>query len=104
MPRNPNTDRDPYLKHKAGTNRAEQRLSRNQEYPERWLYSRTRSKAARRGIPFLLKPEDVVIPAYCPALGIRLEYGGDPDSSPSIDRVDNNQGYVKSNIDRKSVV
>ena len=39
-----------------------------------------------------------IAPEFCPALGLRLEFGGEIESSPSIDRIDNSQGYVRGNI------
>lgn len=34
----------------------------------------------------------------CPCLGIKLEWCGDPDNSPSLDRINNDKGYVKGNV------
>jgi hypothetical protein len=49
------------------------------------------------GIPSNLTLEDLVIPKFCPILGIELEVGG-KDSSPSIDRIFPQLGYVKGNV------
>jgi len=54
-----------------------------------------------RGLPFDITPEDIVIPALCPVLGIPLLVGGGTgfhNSSPSLDRTDNARGYVKGNV------
>ena len=40
------------------------------------------------------------VPDYCPILGIPLYVGDNvsTDNSPSLDRIDNNKGYIKGNI------
>lgn len=73
---------------------------------ERWLLSRIQSKCNKDGIPFDLTTEDIIIPETCPILGIPLVFGkGDKgykssatESSPSVDRIDPNGGYIKGNI------
>jgi hypothetical protein len=59
-----------------------------------------KNKCKTLNIPFDLSINDVVIPEYCPALGIKLEinFGGARDNSPSIDRINPNGGYTKDNI------
>lgn len=46
--------------------------------------------------------EDIVIPEFCPVLGIKLKSGRGRGqhlpSSPSLDRIDPNGGYVRGNI------
>lgn len=59
--------------------------------------------AARAGIPFDLKVEDLVWPQYCPVLGIELSYerkgsGEVHDNSATFDRLDPNKGYVRGNV------
>ena len=57
-------------------------------------------RAKKNNIPFDITPEDVIIPEVCPILGIKLEagIGCQTDSSPSIDRINPNLGYIKGNI------
>ena len=54
------------------------------------------------GLDFNLEYQDIVIPRRCPVLGIPLKTGGrlrsEIANSPSVDRVDNQRGYVKGNI------
>lgn len=61
-----------------------------------------RRRAERVGVPFRLKETDIVIPSYCPVLGIPLEKnkGGKAgaDNSPSLDRIIPRKGYVKGNV------
>lgn len=55
--------------------------------------------AKRKGIPFDLTKDDVVIPEFCPALGILLhkkERLG--PNTPSLDRIVPALGYVKGNV------
>lgn len=67
------------------------------------MYSRARSRAKKKGIDFTITKEDVVIPYYCPLLGVPLvnKYE-DPavsrDHVPSIDRLDSTKGYTPDNI------
>lgn len=43
--------------------------------------------------------DDIIIPEYCPLLGIKLdENSKNIDNVPSLDRIDNNKGYTKDNI------
>lgn len=72
----------------------------NSNYARRLLYA-ARKRAKTKGIEFNLTLEDIAIPEYCPALGLRLEpvrgMTGH-DASPSLDRIDNSKGYVKGNV------
>lgn len=69
---------------------------------ENTLLSRAKGRAKRKNLQFNLELEDIVVPQYCPVLGIKLEpnRGGEKvaPNSPSIDRIDNNKGYTKDNI------
>lgn len=59
-----------------------------------------RSRAKTRGIAFTIEPDDVVVPAKCPVLGIEVAcaHGGLKSTSPTLDRIDNTKGYVKGNV------
>ena len=72
--------------------------SRSREYLM-WMTCKSRAKA--KGIPFDLEVEDIVIPEFCPLLGIKLNTEPNRDdrwTSPSIDRLIPHKGYVKGNI------
>lgn len=56
-----------------------------------------RRKCRQQKIKFNLVATDIVIPEYCPALGIKLERCGG-NNSPSIDRINPKKGYVRGNI------
>ncbi len=57
-------------------------------------------KCKAKDIPFDLEESDIIVPEYCPILGIKLEYNEDRGkfNSPSIDRIKPELGYVKGNI------
>lgn len=64
--------------------------------------ARTRVRAKSSQIEFTITEADVVIPEFCPYLGIKLQPGTDGkqcDSSPSLDRIDNAKGYVPGNVE-----
>lgn len=65
----------------------------------RWLSS-ARARATRQGVPFDLKPEDILIPEKCPVFGYQLNIGSKAkaDNSPSLDRLTPRKGYVRGNI------
>lgn len=64
----------------------------------RRVYLTIKRRAIKLGVKFQLKENDLNIPEFCPYLGIKLEYSGSRDSSPSVDRIDNEKGYTKDNI------
>ena len=67
------------------------------------MLKRVEKRAKDRGMEFNLTIDDIVIPELCPLLGIPLRtvYGGiavaQPDSA-SLDRINNDMGYVKGNV------
>lgn len=72
------------------------------DYFAKALIRRLSSRCSRNDVEFNLTVEDIVIPKKCPVLGIELKKtignGARTDNTPSIDRVDNDRGYVKDNI------
>lgn len=59
-----------------------------------------KSRAKQRGLPFNLKPSDIVVPKKCPVLGIplRISKGALTDHSPSLDKIVPRKGYVRGNV------
>ena len=59
-----------------------------------------RKRARKAGLPCSIAAVDIVIPAVCPILGIRLRFnvGKRENNSPSLDRIDPNLGYIPENI------
>lgn len=70
--------------------------------PRRVMLNCTRRRAKLKGIEFALTLEDIVVPEVCPILGIPLQRSlgtkGGAWDSPSIDRIDNNKGYIPGNV------
>jgi hypothetical protein len=64
------------------------------------MVQRAKGRAKRKGIPFNLKPEDIVIPNTCPVLGIPLVRGIKiiHNGSPQLDRIIPQLGYVRGNV------
>lgn len=67
---------------------------------EQKMIGRAKTRSIKKGYEFNITREDIVIPEYCPLLGLKLESGskGKYSMSPSIDRIDPSKGYVKGNI------
>ena len=63
----------------------------NRENRAARLLTKAKSRAQATGRAFDLDLGDIVIPDTCPVLGIPLD-------QPSLDRFDNNLGYVKGNV------
>ena len=57
-------------------------------------------RAKTRGFEFNITIDDIVIPEFCPLLGISIFTGNKENynNSPSLDRVDNTKGYIKGNV------
>jgi len=82
------------------------------EYDRQWerrnrvshLFYNARNRARKRGLPFDIEKSDIVIPEVCPVLGIALAFSPGPggrgfgDTSPSVDRMVPELGYVRGNI------
>ena len=69
--------------------------------PARHLFMGAKRRAAQKGIPFSIVQSDIVVPEFCPVLGIRLKVNdgcGPRFDSPSIDRIMPSLGYVKGNV------
>lgn len=60
-----------------------------------------RRRAKEKGIPFDLKPEDIIVPTHCPILGIPFVFtntNGFREDSPSLDRIVPELGYIPGNV------
>ena len=68
------------------------------------LIESAKKRSKDRGHKFDLTKDDIVLNKLCPLLDIPLDYsygrgrGGLLDTSPCLDRIDNNKGYVKGNV------
>lgn len=72
----------------------------NAKNPANKLLWNSKSRAKKLGVDFNLTIEDIEIPDVCPLLNILLysEGGKIIDNSPSLDRIDSKQGYVRGNV------
>lgn len=73
---------------------------RNLSTEKRLLYS-ARNRAKKKGQECTITEADIVVPEFCPILGIKMfrvpgqrQHG----PSPSLDRVDNTKGYIPGNV------
>ena len=60
-----------------------------------------RRRAKALGLPYRLAREDVAVPTHCPVLGIELAPGTGGraiNSSPTLDRIRPELGYVRGNV------
>jgi hypothetical protein len=66
------------------------------------MHQRAKRRCVNNGREFNIEIEDIVIPEYCPILGIKLKENsgrsGAYRDSPSLDRIDNSKGYTRDNI------
>lgn len=64
------------------------------------LIALAKDRARKKGVPFSLTIDDLDIPSRCPVLGIPIKFSKmkDRHSSPSIDRLSSELGYVPGNI------
>ena len=78
---------------------AEQKEDRRNN-PSVYLIKSAKQRANRKSVPFSLTPEDVLIPEFCPILGIKLKQQEKvlADCSPTIDRIRPELGYVAGNV------
>jgi len=69
--------------------------------PEYIIWYRSKESSKYRGLDFNLDVDDIIIPKYCPLLGMELVLDIEKHDSPnyySIDRIDSSKGYVKDNV------
>jgi hypothetical protein len=59
-----------------------------------------RSRAKENNLPFTISESDVIVPTYCPVLGVELTVGDGKcgPQSPTIDRIKPELGYIPGNI------
>jgi len=66
---------------------------------ERRILAQARMRAKRDGVPFTITLKDIVIPKRCPVFGTLIKKGDKSrENSPSLDRKQNNLGYVPGNV------
>lgn len=69
---------------------------------ENRLLNGARARAKKYGYDFNIDITDIVIPEFCPLLGIKISVAEgrktSKANSASIDRIDSRKGYVKGNV------
>lgn len=69
---------------------------------EKKMLNRAKERAKKSNVPFSITEKDIVIPEYCPIMGIKLEHhrgrSGAYKNSPSLDRIIPEKGYVPGNV------
>jgi hypothetical protein len=98
---------------RSGTKRT-QRIKRDVAYQEKQrqykrdnskknfissMWSRAKGRAKKLNLEFTLQVSDIIVPKYCPLLGVELKCGNKNSyqASPSLDRLDPTQGYTATN-------
>jgi hypothetical protein len=75
---------------------ADSYLERN---PKKKLLKSSKHNAKVRGLEHTITENDIVIPEYCPYLGVKLSTTVNHRHCVSIDRIDSSLGYVPSNVE-----
>lgn len=59
-----------------------------------------KGRSKRDNLDFNIEECDIIIPEYCPILGIKIEkgIGNSTDNSPTLDKIIPKLGYIKGNI------
>lgn len=65
-----------------------------------YILQASRARAKRRGFACTIGLADIVLPEFCPVLGLKLAVGKDrvQRNSPSLDRFDLSKGYIPGNV------
>lgn len=78
------------------------KLRHGPEHLKQRMLDEARKRARKKGLEFNLTKDDIVVPTHCPVLGTELKVARGAVSaapnSPSLDRIDCQQGYVRGNV------
>lgn len=69
--------------------------------PEKRLFLSAKQRAETSKLDFNIELSDIIIPEFCPVLGIKLDKyreNNNKNNSPSLDKIDPSKGYIKGNI------
>lgn len=80
-------------------NETKRKWFHNQD-PRKKIFYSCKARAKRTGIEFTITLEDIVVPELCPILNIPFQQGSKNNYkySYSLDRIDNNKGYIPGNV------
>lgn len=70
------------------------------KFPEKKMWRNARKRARYENVPFDIEISDIVIPPFCPVLGIPIFRGSGSlcMNSPSLDKIIPKNGYTKGNV------
>ncbi len=69
--------------------------------PKQIMLNGARERAKKGGYPCTITTADIIIPEFCPLLGLRLarnQGGNVQPNSPSLDKIRPELGYVRGNV------
>lgn len=96
--------REASRKHESSPERKAYKAALYQEFksraPEYIMLKNAQARANHLGLAFNIEQADIQIPTFCPILEIPLfvSRGKVGPNSPTLDRVDTTQGYIKGNV------
>lgn len=75
-------------------------LIRKSKNPNQFILTAVKSRCKRNNQYCNLELDDIIVPKYCPVLNIELKHSKEKisNTSPSLDRINNDIGYVKNNV------
>lgn len=78
----------------------ENRRALHRKDPRKVMLFHARKRAKQKGIDFNIGYSDIQVPELCPLLNIPIFVTNEKigPNSPSIDRIENNKGYIKGNV------
>lgn len=78
----------------------ETKREKHKKDPRYGMYIGAKSRSKKSGIEFNITLDDIIVPSLCPILNIPLFTSNlvVSPNSPTIDRIDNDKGYIKGNI------
>ena len=67
---------------------------------QKYLFKSAKGRAKLKNVSFNIELSDVIVPKFCPLLGIEMKYNRNKlkDDSFSLDKIDPNKGYEKNNV------
>ena len=90
------------LRESSATNRRNKKPQGERKADDRRykMFHNAKHRAKKKGLPFTITMEDIVIPVQCPLLGIELVSTPDKRDprNPSLDQIDPGKGYTLDNI------
>lgn len=101
--RHPDRVRDLQVRRRSRANELSRLRRADREQWGKEALPKIRFRAKQLGLVCTITASDIPVPEHCPVLGIRLSacrgVGSRKSwSSPSVDRIDNEKGYVPENV------